>query len=70
MRASSPKPGRSRACSRSHAADLGQRRVDGPELAGDDLVERQLPPEPGLVLGVGALVAELEQHEVETVHLA
>jgi len=51
------------------AHDLVERGADREELAGDDLSQREIVPEPGLVLLVDILVPELEQHEVETVDL-
>ena len=47
--------------------DLVERGAHGPELARDDLVQRQLAPEPRLVRLVDLLVAELLQHDVERV---
>ena len=48
-------------------SDLVERRVNGTELACDDLVQRELTAEPRLVVLVDRLVAELEQHEVQPV---
>jgi len=49
--------------------DLGQRGPHGAELVGDYLVQGQVSSEARLRLVVDVLVAELEEHEVETVHL-